>query len=551
MKRSKRAFGMRPPISAAASAFTGPSRVVIVGGGLAGMMVAKCLAERGRRVILLEKGSHLGGKAGAKANGPFMEDHGYHVFPKWYVNARALLDELGVTAHLRDVSRFHTLRRGEFPKLVTQGELSPLSLIQSLFGGVLPWHDNLLSYFNVLELACEPFERRAYLDRISASGFLRARYYATEQVARYHQQTMLQAVSIPNYEVSAMTLQKLVRAWLGRPSPLYSILDGNLLDTFITPFADRLIDLGVAIHTGVEIEELAMVGDRIGGVVAGGSDQRAIERELTLTENDVYVLATPYARTLEILTTGEQVADDRSRIPFDDAEPFGLLGMAHLRSAPMAALHLHLRWRIDHMPAEHINLLDSRFGLTVVDVSQHWGELGSIDGGNTTLFAVAANFEPLQQLSEPAARRMLEDELLEYFPVIRAADLRSAPDEEFERSYLQTHKTEPLFLNTVGAWQFRPGTQTGIPNLFVAGDFCRTEVDLTCMESAIMSGMSTAAAILELLGESSLGVGPQPLDLVPLPLLHALRLALTPVVAPLGMVKWAQRRLDELVRQQW
>src|SRR4051812_42845202 len=48
-----------------------PRRVVVVGGGLAGIAAATELAERGLQVTLLERARHLGGKAaGWLVDGP-------------------------------------------------------------------------------------------------------------------------------------------------------------------------------------------------------------------------------------------------------------------------------------------------------------------------------------------------------------------------------------------------------------------------------------------------------------------------------------------------
>src|SRR5262245_32569762 len=69
---------------------------IVIGGGLAGIVIARELALRRWRVILLEKSKRLGGKAGAEVKDGRPVEHGYHVFPKWYPNVRAILDRIGV-----------------------------------------------------------------------------------------------------------------------------------------------------------------------------------------------------------------------------------------------------------------------------------------------------------------------------------------------------------------------------------------------------------------------------------------------------------------------
>jgi hypothetical protein len=114
---------------------------------------------------------------------------------------------------------------------------------------------------------------------------------------------------------------------------------------------------------------------------------------------------------------------------------------------------------------------------------------------------------------------------------------------------MQGHHEQPLFLNTIGAWNCRPGARSSVPNLYVAGDYCRTQVDFTTMESAVMSGLTTAGAILEDLGLPA--VAPQRLSTPPVALLWGLRAAALPLIAPLGAWKWAQRQLNELRRPWW
>src|SRR5215212_994083 len=93
---------------------------IVVGGGLAGMITAPRLLERGYSVSLYDESkTRLGGKAGADKNGGDYNDHGYHVFPAWYVNTWQLVRELGIERHFVDFSDIAQLKAGEFPKFIT------------------------------------------------------------------------------------------------------------------------------------------------------------------------------------------------------------------------------------------------------------------------------------------------------------------------------------------------------------------------------------------------------------------------------------------------
>jgi hypothetical protein len=160
-------------------------RVVIIGGGLAGMVAAKELAKRDYKVIILEAAGELGGKARSPwlsklypedpCPNDYRVDHGYHVFPMWYRNTRALLAEPGITDRLVPIRQFHFLRKGEFPSFVTTYEVSSVkNFLHNLFHGIVPWTENLLSFYYLLDLSCETFTDRGYLDRVSGVGFLRS-----------------------------------------------------------------------------------------------------------------------------------------------------------------------------------------------------------------------------------------------------------------------------------------------------------------------------------------------------------------------------------------
>ncbi len=55
----------------------------------------------------------------------------------------------------------------------------------------------------------------------------------------------------------------------------------------------------------------------------------------------------------------------------------------------------------------------------------------------------------------------------------------------------------PLLINTMGSHANRPDARTSIPNLFLAGDYVRTDIDLATMESANESARAAVSAVLD------------------------------------------------------
>ena len=66
-----------------------------------------------------------------------------------------------------------------------------------------------------------------------------------------------------------------------------------------------------------------------------------------------------------------------------------------------------------------------------------------------------------------------------------------------------TATTTPLLVNTVGSWDKRPKARTKIPNLFLAGDYVQTDIDLATMEGANESGRAAVNALLDAAGSKA------------------------------------------------
>jgi predicted NAD/FAD-dependent oxidoreductase len=451
--------------------------VTVVGAGLAGLTAALRLAERGCHVVLIESAARPGGKAGADANGRDFDDHGYHVFPAWYLNTWRLVDELGIRERFVDCKDFVHMRPDRFPERITFLDLtSPAALWNNVLSGLTSPAEIVLFYYSSLDLASQPYQYRSFLDQISVNGFVRSRFYRTEQLALAHQEFILKGLSVPSYDLSAMTLRNIIRLWLRYPKPMYRILDGNMQERFIEPLADRLCMLGCSIRTSQQVERLDIKGTRVTHL---GVRNLTTGRLKKLAVTNV-ILAIPHARVAALITD-----DVYARAP-------NLAKVRYLESRPMAALDLFLTRKIPHLPRYHVNCLNSRYGLSFIDVSQTWEP--PLDT-TTILQVIASDYTPLLGLSEADATRELVSDLSRFLPDVIPEVIR--------KSVLMPHDDQPLFANSVGAWAFRPAGPTDLDNLQLAGDYCRTEVDVVCQEGAVLSGLRAAEATRLRLGIAS------------------------------------------------
>jgi uncharacterized protein with NAD-binding domain and iron-sulfur cluster len=225
------------------------TKVIIVGGGLAGMAAALRLAERGYSVSIFEMSERLGGKASAAKHGADFDEHGYHIFPAWYYNANQLARELRISHNFFDCEDFFQLGAGEFPRFKNFKNITSWRYLwTNLHAGVLPFFEAFLFYYAALDLMSQPYSYRAQLDQVTITGFLRSRFYRTDRVANQFQELMLKGISVPTYEVSAMTMRNVMRFWVRSPEPMHRFLLGNLQTFWIDPLANRLRELGCTFH---------------------------------------------------------------------------------------------------------------------------------------------------------------------------------------------------------------------------------------------------------------------------------------------------------------
>jgi hypothetical protein len=55
---------------------------------------------------------------------------------------------------------------------------------------------------------------------------------------------------------------------------------------------------------------------------------------------------------------------------------------------------------------------------------------------------------------------------------------------------------DPLLISAVGTWAYRPDTTTAVPNLFLAADYVRVNIDTATMDGANEAGRRATNAIL-------------------------------------------------------
>ena len=113
-----------------------PGKIVVIGGGLAGITAAIALSEVGADVTLAEARPRLGGATTSFSRGGLMVDNGQHVFLRCCVAYRGLLARLGMTGAVSLQDRFDitVLAPGGRAQLRRTALPGPLHMGQALMG---------------------------------------------------------------------------------------------------------------------------------------------------------------------------------------------------------------------------------------------------------------------------------------------------------------------------------------------------------------------------------------------------------------------------------
>lgn len=472
--------------------------VIVVGGGLAGMLSARALAREGFSVTLFEASDQVGGKAGCHTVGGIVREHGYHIFPAWYANVRAITTELGIS--LIDFDRWHYIRPGGLANPITMRVPdSVTSFAKAFTGGLLPWPDTILYWYFVLDMLGEPLSNKAVLDQVSRLGMMRDRWYVTDKIPEMEAENVLKASAIPVFNLSAMTAKIISAYWVRAPSPFLSILTGDLQSHFIEPIRASTVAAGVNIELSQEVVELKVTGNQISGIVT--KDSASVLHTHTADE---YIVTAPLQVTRKLMNA-----------KLHELNP-DLGDFEHLEAAPMASYHLTLNKIIPDMPKEHVFLVGGKYGLSFIDQRTHWGL------PTTMLSCISSNFTVLQDLPHADQEKELFAELSKYTGITMA---------DVDTTALLSNTDDPLFINTIGAWASRPDARAdGVGNLFFAGDWVRNPIDLACMEGAVWSALTAAREIGKKHGKTL--AAPHTPKKFPPVLMRAAKWALAPAMVP-------------------
>jgi uncharacterized protein with NAD-binding domain and iron-sulfur cluster len=532
------------------------NKTVILGGGVAGMSAAHELAERGFEVEVFEKGSIPGGKARSlsydRSNDglpALPAEHGFRFFPGFYWHLPDTMKRIpgpggrSAFAHLKPTDEFQLAQANGKPEHFGPMQVpdSPGDLWKAVRflwafatrldiprAELLHFIKKIWEFMSSSQARLEhELEYQNWFDYCGAGGRSPAyRKFLAEGIVRA-------MVAARGSQISARTCGSMVVQTLYHLSSVGGkgdmVLDGPTNDVWIGPWLDHLrggLDGKVEYHLDHEVKEIHYSDGRIAGVKVAGPNGA---REVTGRH---YIAAMPVEAMAPLVTEATKQAHRDLR---------GLDYLARNCTEWMNGVMFYLVQDKD-LVCGHTIYVDSEWSLTSISQQQFWrpdylleemsdGQahgILSVDvsdwetpGSNglpaqecTRAQIVAEVWEQLKAHLNNGATKVLEDS--NRHDCFLDEDICWSPGRPAQNR-------EPLLINLTGSWDHRPKAKSSIPNLFLAADYVRTQINLATMEGANEAARAAVNEILAL--EEYPG---DPCELRPLwhpPLIRALQLA--------------------------
>ncbi|HSZ13593.1 MAG TPA: hydroxysqualene dehydroxylase HpnE [Solirubrobacteraceae bacterium] len=437
-------------------------RVLVVGGGLAGIAAALDCAQAGMDVTLVEVRRRLGGAAYSFERDGLQLDNGQHVFLRCCVAYRALLARLGserLTA-VQPRLAIPVLKPGHAPVLLWRGSLpAPAHLAGAL--ARYP-HLSLVERLGAARAALglmrlDPADES--LDEQTFGEWLARRGQGPRALAALWDLVALPTLNLPAAQASLALAAFVFRTGLlsGADAGDIGFHVGTLSQIIGEPAARALGEAGVEVRLGWRAERLERTGS---GVEVHGRDEAL--------EADAVVLAVPHTRASTLL---EPLLGEPAR------------ALLELGGSPIVNLHVVYDRPVCDEP------FAAGVGTPVQYVFDRTAAAGA-PAGCQYLAVSLSGADREMQMSVDALRERYLPALRELFPRARQTKVEA---------FMATREHAATFRAVPGVARLRPGPVTGVPGLVLAGTWTATGWPAT-LESAVLSGHSAAAVVTRSLG---------------------------------------------------
>jgi squalene-associated FAD-dependent desaturase len=456
-------------------------RVVVIGGGLAGITAAIALAESGAQVTLLEARPRLGGATCSFTRDGLTVDTGQHIFLGCCSAYRGLLGKLGMTAHA-PLHRFDVTVLAPGPA----GEPRQARLRRTALPGPLHMLPALGRY---------PFLTRAERARVSlpalamrrvdpADPGVDAQRFGDWLAARGQSERArralwdlftVSALNIAGDDASLALAATVVKTGLlgknnaadiGVPALPLGELHGDAGAALLTR-------LGARVAVGAKVTAIEASQDehtRFRVRLARPADEEGLGAEIAA---DAVVLAVPHEKAAPL-------------VPADALPPGTVAAWSGLGASPIVNVHV-----IYDRPVTSLKFA------AAIDSPVQWvfdrtsiSGLGDARSGGPQYLAISLS--AADEYAEVPAARLREQfvpALAELFPAARDAQVTE---------FFVTRERRATFRQGPGTAALRPKAGTRLPGLVLAGAWTDTGWPDT-MEGAVRSGLSAAIELRQTL----------------------------------------------------
>lgn len=503
-------------------------KIIILGGGVAGMSAAHELAERGFEVEVYDKHRlYAGGKArSVPVPGSNKLDHdkylpgehGFRFFPGFYKHVIDTIKRIPYQNHtvydnLVAVNRMALTRAGKksietivnFPRSIADIR-SIFTTLHADIGLTTEEKEFFAKKIWQLMTSCmerriDEYEKQSWWDYLEADRF--SDNYRTLFVQGITRTLVAANARTASTKTDGDIFLQLLFNMTNPGVHTDRVLCGPTNDVWIEPWLQHLRSNGVNYHFNQSVREIQMKDRQVEGVWIEEYYKGVPKR--TLVSGDYYILAVPI-EVAATLVNEEMLATDPA-----------LDGIKQL--APSVAWMNGIQFYLSGVPDlvhGHCLYVDSPWALTSISQLPFWKDYDMSQRYNgkieTILSVDISNWDEPGLINNKPARQCTYAEIKkEVWAQLKASlnvDGKTVlHDEDLQHWYIDHDITvahhqddknkEPLLVNTVDSWKWRPESITAINNLFLASDYVRTFTDLATMEGANEAARKAVNGILE------------------------------------------------------
>jgi uncharacterized protein with NAD-binding domain and iron-sulfur cluster len=487
-----------------------PKKVIILGGGVAGLSAAHELIKRGFLVEIYELKNIAGGKARSTSipnstNGnknPLPGEHGFRFFPRFYKHITATMKEIPfgqnktVYNNLVQTTEIRIARFGNesfylparFPTSIKEIKRF-LELDKNLDLGLSQEEKEYFSE-RIWQLMTSSYERRKHeYERMGWWEFVEASRFSDNYktfLARGLTRTLVaaHAETVSTKTGGDIMLQLMFDiAKPGRSSDC--ILNGPTNKVWIDPWLDYLTSKGLKYNFNSKVVSInTEKPDKVSSVIIEKDGQTMS------VKGDFYISALPVEVMSSLLNEGMLEIDPTLEYLKD----------LSLNVSWMNGIQFYLTKNIlvNH---GHTIYVDSPWALTSISQAQFWKNFdwsNHGDGKVKDILSVDVSdwFCPGIIFGKKASDCTQEEIIKECWEQLKLS-LNVNGQEILKDEYLHSWNIddsiepmdplvnkEPLLVNNKNTWSLRPYSYTDISNFFLASDYVKTNTDLATMEGA-------------------------------------------------------------------